>query len=324
MVKTSPTKLHHPGGGVRVLTLVAAVALSACDVPDTSIVFLGIDPGTFEEEEGGGASCTYTGDLFTNRTIRGFDGDTQGEGEFAKIAAVFENRLTGSTVPGTEAAGAGGGAGAAGTVDIATNNRIVPLRFSYRWECDSNGFTNGLDTFFMPNFRPRDPFCVNERNEDQASVGFDVVAAQGSATEPGAIGFALMTVIPTQLGRGFELAYTIGDLADRCCRSDPLNGCIGAAANPTSDACTELQSFFNTIGGNYQVSNPADLIQWQPYAAYYNRGGPLGPAFPMRVRGQVEFTTSAGDIVQSNDVLHIIQTCVAPCGDGANSCSRLP
>lgn len=267
--------------------LAASAALIGCDSTGTSIIVQGIAAPENDED------CSYTadGDVFFLRTY--LDTETQAQ---MSLTARYRNEMFGDTV----------NAGTNSSEVLNPTSHVTPVRFDFRWECESNGFTN-IDQFLMPYFQPRQPFCLNERVEAGDAVGFDAVAASGSAAAPGGQGLVAFTPIPSLLGDGFRTAFLLGSEAETC---------LNAPAGPTKDAaCQQVEAYFAEIGGSYNRSNENDLRTWLPYAAFNG-----GARFPIRMVGQFEMVTSAGDMVVSTDLSHVIEVC-NNCG-ASTACTR--
>lgn len=295
--------------------LLAGLFLTGCNNVGTSLLILGVAAPENPTE------CTFASDSEVYRGVTVLNTDPQPltpnniPQRHLRLVARYENLMideprTVSSAPQDQ---------------FTQPTDVKPLRFDFRWECESNGFTN-IDSFLMPYFRPRSPFCVNERVDSGDAVGFDSVAATGQTTaageEPGLISF---TPVPVQLGEAFDTAYRLGGLANSCC--DEFGGdCTRLDALSENDAlpgaCEELQATFDVMGGDYSARVSSDVRAWQAYAIY--NGAPrieaLGAAFPMRIVGQFEFVTGSGRTVVSSDLAHIIETCRG-CGLPTSSCT---
>src|SRR5687768_5865194 len=44
--------------------------------------------------------------------------------------------------------------------DFQITNKVTPLRFDLRWECDTTGFSHDLGDMYVPQFSATEPFCV--------------------------------------------------------------------------------------------------------------------------------------------------------------------
>src|SRR6185503_20042538 len=87
---------------------------------------------------------------------------------------------------------------------IAYSEAVSPLRFDYRWECDTIGFGSDHGALFLPQFSVNQPFCLDSRDETGGDfVGFDVITATGGAIAAGSFGDVEIRPIPAPLGIAF-------------------------------------------------------------------------------------------------------------------------
>ncbi len=200
---------------------------------------------------------------------------------------------------------------------------ITPLRFDFRWECDSSGFTAGLGKFLLPQFSTTQSFCLDERNEAAGGVGFDQVPASGGAIRAQQVGLVSFTPIPTQLGNAFDDFFRLAEEAERCCHS--VGGCSNLAmANTTMGPCKDLQDLFDGISapGTFSARTQQDVDQWRLYSEYtwvnsiagpggnvLNKHPTLVGSYPLRLRGRFEGITAAGSEVISTDLITEIKLC---------------
>lgn len=179
---------------------------------------------------------------------------------------------------------------------------ITPLRFDYRWECDSIGFGSDLGPMYLPQFSVNQPFCLDNRDDTTRNfVGFDVIPATGSTIMPGSFGTVEVRVVPAQLGIAVNDMFALAELAQGCC--DSTDGCAGVE-NGANAACNNLAAFFNDVG---ILQNQTEAAQrYRPFSLFdgntppSNAGLPT-PYYPMRLRGVLEGVTGSGDLVTSNE-----------------------
>jgi hypothetical protein len=301
-----------------------AITMTACDVPDSSLLILGV-PVPDE-------SCSFqTGgtEFFT-----GFTFDTSGASGLS-LALEVRNDLNSNQInAGSMMARA----------NISPPNNVSPLRFEARWECDSNGFSGGTGPLILPGFDPNVPFCLDKRGDaNDAFTGFDFVNATGPVILAGGSGIAVVNAIPPELGRAFDDLFTIAALADSCCKDSP--GCSGqaTAGTPAEQSCGDLEQIFRALdpdGRNLQVSSGSagtrseDLVTFLPFSRYegnystFIRPDPqienaiVSPRYLMRYRGVLEGITGGGTLVRSQDFSTGLGVCRA-CGQQFQG-SRLP
>ena len=207
-------------------------------------------------------------------------------------------------------------------------NNIQPVRFDYRWECDTPGFASDQGPLFVPAFSTSRPFCLDQRNDaTRAFVGFDTVSATGRNIAPQDIGIIQTRVIPPQLADGVRDSFELAILADRCCRE--VGGCNAAnlataAVNDPTTQCGMLQAVFNRIGGGQMLSaqQVEDVQRWRPFVAYTdaNGTGNAPAAYNMRIRGRYEALTPTGALVTSTEFAQDIGFCANCPTSVANAC----
>lgn len=195
-------------------------------------------------------------------------------------------------------------------------NSVRPLRFDFRWECDSTGFSADLGPLVLPAFSPdgRRPFCFDKRDETTRSfTGFDVVSATGRTIQPNEEQIVETRPVPPQLGRAFRDLFRLANLAEACCAD--VGGCanVPTDADPTSGACGELQSHFDSIAGRnvLSVRNVEDVSRWRAYSFYtgLHAGMAQIPSYFMRLRGTFEGVTPTGDLVTSSELTQDVGLC---------------
>lgn len=196
---------------------------------------------------------------------------------------------------------------------ITLPNRAAPLRFDFRWECESNGFSVDQGPFFLPQFSLTQPFCLNDRDEAGDFIGFDAVPASGPAIGPQEFGLVAIQPIPPQLGLAFDEFFQLATLANLCCQE--AGGCdrvVNANITAPGGNCTALQNLFNAVsGGVLNANQPADVRRWQPFSIYDGSGPPaaVGAFFPLRLRGRFEFLTASGETITTTELAHKIGIC---------------
>ena len=205
-------------------------------------------------------------------------------------------------------------------------NHIQPVRFDYRWECDSTGFTANLGPLYVPAFSVNEPFCLDNRDEaTRGFVGFDIVPATGPAIEAGSRNLIGVRVVPPQLMEGINDTFKIAKEADACC--DQVLGCDNLEMADPNDAtrpCGKLQDLFDAVAGTgaLSVNTIGDVQQWRPFVAYtsLNGTGKAPVPYTMRLRGRFEGLTPTGDLVTSTDFSQEIGFCEGCATDIANAC----
>lgn len=202
-------------------------------------------------------------------------------------------------------------------------NRIEPVRFDYRWECDSSGFTNH-GPLVLPAFDPGRPFCIDDRDETTRDfVGFDVIPASGPAIGPGESGLIQIRPVTPQLSDAILEVFQIAQLAEQCCDtgdcSQPESG-----VDPNQGACAQVQALFDLTDptGSLNVQRSADLLQFAPFAIYASnsRTGLAPVPFNMRLAGRFEgILPDTGGLVTSTLYNEEIGFCIG-CPGGNNPC----
>lgn len=203
-------------------------------------------------------------------------------------------------------------------------NRTTPIRFDFRWECDSNGFTAGQGPLFLPQFSVNQAFCLDNRNDTNEFVGFDQVSASGATAMPGGQGLIEFRPIPPQLGLAFDEVFQLATLSNACC--ELLGGCQNAANADlnSNNACRNLQQIFDAVGdGSLRATDVDALRRWQPFSIYDGTAAPTVTfaAYPMRLRGRFELITAGGSMVTSNELVHEVSVCRA-CGRITTPCTN--
>lgn len=199
-------------------------------------------------------------------------------------------------------------------------NHIQPVRFDYRWECDSDGFTAAQGPLRVPAFGADRAFCLDKRDEATGDFsGLNVVPATGASIRPGETGSIEVRIAPPQLLASIQDSFEISSLADACCNA--AGGCD--QANTGVAACASLLSVFERVGSNQTLDDAANLAQWRSFvyhtSASPNNAGSLGNVVPynMRIRGRFEGLTATGDLITSTDFVQDIGLCEG-CGSRAD------
>jgi hypothetical protein len=271
----------------------AALPFAGCDAPDSSLVIHGIivpmemvemDMVTMQTSR----SCLY--DPMSDVTAVRVVIDVAQQLSLYLVLKV-ENTLQPNTIMiDTEPDQA-----------IAYNESVSPLRFDYRWECDTIGFGSDLGPLFVPQFSVNQPFCLDSRDETSGDfVGFDVIPATGGAIPAGGTGGVEIRPIPAQLGLALYDMFTLAALAQACCMS--TEGCSGVESGVTME-CARLQSLFNDVG---ILQNQVEAAQrYRPFALFDGSVPPTNMfpsnTYPLRLRGVLEGVTSSGTTVTSNE-----------------------
>jgi hypothetical protein len=185
---------------------------------------------------------------------------------------------------------------------------ITPIRFDYRWECDSLGFASDLGPLYLPQFSTTQPFCLDNRDDTTKSfVGFDVINATGASIPAGATGGVEIRPIPAQLGLAIRDMFALAALAEGCCAT--AAGCEGVQ-NGANQACSDLAAYFADVG---IINNQVEEAQrYRPFSLFNGNAGPaamLGvgaPTYQLRMRGVLEGTTGSGDTITSNEYIQDI------------------
>jgi hypothetical protein len=204
-------------------------------------------------------------------------------------------------------------------------NTLSPVRFDYRWECDSNGFSADLGPLVLPAFSGdvTRPFCLDSRDEATKNfVGFDVVSATGSALAAGATGFITARPMTAQLGQAMSDFFEISERAEQCCRD--VRGCDNLPTMAQSaPACVALQAIFDRIAGAgvLDTRKVNDVQRFRPFAAFTPVGFTAAsrPAYYMRLRGTFEAVNATGDLYTSGEYTTDVGFCRGGPGVGCGS-----
>ena len=190
-------------------------------------------------------------------------------------------------------------------------NRITPLRFDMRWECDSDALSAGLGAMILPQFSFDRPFCLDNRGDTTGNfVGFDIIPATGPAIAPGG-GSALVEINPVtpQMGMAVRDMFEIANFADACCMED-TNCETSVARDPANygPACSALQNIFVQLGDNTGIQRTEEggqlLISRMRRFTIFDQlsNNAFGSAqYSMRLRGVFEGITPDGDLVTSTE-----------------------
>ena len=204
-------------------------------------------------------------------------------------------------------------------------NTVTPLRFDFRWECDSFGFTAGQGPLILPAFSVDNPFCLDTRDDaNNDFAGFDVVSASGAPVSPGSTAIWTFTPITAQLGIAIAEAFRFAELSEACCDSAPGGDCNNVASVATLGACQELQDALNAVAPNrFNVQDVNTLNIWRPYIAYTLQGtlavGNTNVAsFPLRLRGVYEGITARGSLITSAEFVRNVGVCKGDIVNGIN------
>jgi hypothetical protein len=274
----------------QIAILTAVLPLVACDAPDSSLVIEGvIFPSVMTDSMTGSTTCMY--DPMSTTNFIDISIDVAGQLTLFLVLKV-RNTLRPSEV----------------LIDTDPNQGIVyseavsPLRFDYRWECDTIGFGSDLGALFLPQFSVNQPFCLDSRDETGGDfVGFDVIPATGATIPAGSVGGVEIRPIPAPLGIAFYDMFTLAALAQACCGS--TDGCAGVE-NGANQECIRLQTLFNDVG---ILQNQTEAAQrYRPFSLFDGAVPPAStypvtPTYPLRMRGVLEGVTSSGDTVTSNE-----------------------
>lgn len=307
-------KSNHIATGALFAAAWGLLGGSACNNVGTSLLVEGVIP----PESDMGCSFEAGGSVFRSTTLFNTRNQLNGRPQVSmRLFAQVFNAMADEAVP----------IEGMPEENFVLPNRVTPVRFDYRWECESNGFTGALGPFVLPQFSLAQPFCLNERDQVGDFVGFDTVPATGGAITPGGQGIVSFTPIPAQLGQSFDEFFALAAQANACCANpDGGNGSCNDItmvdlSNRTS-SCGRLQNLFDAVsGGGLNANVPADVIRWQPYSIYDGTAAPAAAAgFPMRLRGRFEFITGAGAMVTSNELLHQVEIC-RDCGLSSTRCT---
>lgn len=201
-------------------------------------------------------------------------------------------------------------------------NSIQPVRFDYRWECDSSGFTNH-GPLVLPAFDPTRPFCIDDRDDTTRDfVGFDVIPAGGGVINPGETGLIQIRPVTPQLIDAMLEVFQIARRASECCAtgdcSQPESG-----VDPNQGVCAEVQALFDLTDptGSLNVRNSADLLRFAPFAIYAPRDLSSNQPVPLNLRlaGRFEGIRPTGGLVTSTLWQEEVGFCVG-CPGANNRC----
>ena len=273
----------------KLMPILAAGALPflGCDAPDSSLVILGVIAPDVQDMMGS-VSCEF--DAATEDSVLGLSIDVAQQLSLLLVLRV-QNTLQASMVE----------------IDdepenfISYSEAVSPLRFDFRWECDSVGFSADLGALYVPQFSVNQPFCLDNRDETGGSfIGFDVIPATGGTIPAGGFGAVEIRPITPTLGLALNDMFTLAALAQGCCSS--TEGCAGVESGANME-CVRLQSLFNDVG---ILQNQTEAAQrYRPFAMF---DGAVPPAdqFPsntyqLRIRGFLEGVTTSGETVTSNE-----------------------
>ncbi len=289
----------------------AALTLMGCNGVDLAFVPLfAIAPEVSEDTTTGLFTCTHNPDGDPLPFIRV---DVNAQSSLALMVAA-ENRLQEVQVT----LQTGGPAS-----DLIIPNHIQPLRFDYRWECESDGFTAGQGPLRLPAFGADRAFCFDKRDDTTGNFsGFNVVPATGASIPAGQVGAIEVRIVPPQLIESIRDAFEISVLANRCCQD--AGSCQEATVQGSAiAACGDLQAVFDRVGGNLRADDFQNLTQWRSFAAHTSAATPVddgtgtGNTIPapvpynMRLRGRFEALTATGDLITSSDFAQDIGFCAS-------------
>jgi hypothetical protein len=267
----------------------AALPFMGCDAPDASLVILGVvPPMQMEDMTNMTVTCTY--DAGEEESVVDISIDVAQQLSLFLVLRVM-NTLQPTMVEIDDSPPQG----------IMYSEAVSPLRFDYRWECDTIGFGSDLGPLFVPQFSVNQPFCLDSRDETGGDfVGFDVIPATGGTIPANGVGGVEIRPIPAQLGLALYDMFTLAALAQGCCMS--TEGCAGVETGANMD-CSRLQALFNDIG---ILQNQVEATQrYRPFALFDGAVPPTdvfpSNTYPLRLRGVLEGVTSSGDTVTSNE-----------------------
>lgn len=296
---------------------IAAMGLIGCNNVPTSVVIEGIAAPS------GGTGCLFdpTGDDFRLETVLNTNQQPPPGApppprqlSLTLVARVLNNLQGEETIVELQP-----------EETIVRPTAVQAVRFDFRWECEATGFTQDLGPFILPQFDLNQPFCLTDRDETGNFVGFDAVAASGPAVPARDRGNVVFQPIPPQLGLAFDEFFQVATLANACC--DEVGGDCNNVTNANTmgtNPCALLQDLFNGISGGVLNANvPADVQRFQPYSVYDGSAAPQidFATFELRMRGRFEFVTSAGDMVESSELLHSVRICRS-CGFPTSTCTE--
>ncbi len=281
------------------MALVGGFALSACNNNDLAYVPLYVPTPEYDEDS---MSCAFSSTSDPAIDIR-LD---VSQDRILDMLTVVENRLDPVTV---ELGGMNSGQ------NIKIPRTITPLRFDFRWECESTGFQGGVGPIYLPAFTSSidSPFCLDTRSNVTGKIeGFDVVPASGEPVGPGEQGLVKFTPVPAQLGQAFYDFFRVAELSQACC--DEVGGDCDDVASGSGAQCTALQQAFDALAGPSQLSSklPGDVQRYRGFSTFVNSGA----AYPMRMSGFIEGVMPNGDLITSSRFIRQIELCGGGCKDG--------
>jgi hypothetical protein len=200
--------------------------------------------------------------------------------------------------------------------DFQITNKVTPLRFDLRWECDTTGFADDLGDMYVPQFSATEPFCVG--SDTRSFSGFDVIPASGNTIEPGGdVALVKIRPITVQLMDAFADVFRLAGQAQECCNSAGAcnDQALQQAPMGPGTPCGILQAEFDKIAGENRLNAQsfADIQKFRPFAIYdFNQSGEIA-GYPLRLRGVLEGVTSDETVVRSDEWWIIVNIC-ANCG----------
>lgn len=280
-----------------------ALALAACEDVDSTLTVLG---AAASEEDN---VCVFDPEGEDYLLDIHFDA---ARNDSLALALRVQNNLQGGLIDL--------GGNAVGEDNLTIPAAVTPIRMDFRFECDTNGFSDELGALFVPQFSTDKPFCLQK--DAREFQGFDVVQASGKAISPNnEIGIAFVRPITVQLARAFGEVFLLAGLAEDCCQSIP-GGCtednLRNVPTTGNDACGELQDVFETIAPSKLSVNEIDDVQkFRPYSLFdWSNAVPpgrppatIGVSYPMRLRGVLEGVTGDGSIVSSTEYYETVNIC---------------
>lgn len=289
----------------------AAFMLIGCNAVEQGFVPLYVNqPEVTVDATTGSLICDFsTGNIMPFVTIN-VEPAPAGQSAFTMVVAA-ENRLQETEIRFQQD----------GVIETAQiPNSIQPVRFDFRWECESNGFTAGQGAIRLPAFSADRPFCLDRRDETTGNfTGFDTIQASGPAIAPGGSGNINIRIAPPQMIDSVRDAFQIARLADNCCRE--ATSCELAAQGMPSDfaSCQDLQNVFDGVSNELRANNLDNLTQWRPFV---NHSAAVTTPVPynMRLRGRFEGLTPDGSLVTSTDFVQDVGFCEGCATPVANSC----
>ena len=201
-----------------------------------------------------------------------------------------------------------------------SDNTVTPLRFDFRWECESTTLASEL---VLPSLGLMTPFCYTGENVN--FVGFDTQQSTGSAIAPGNTGVWLAPVLPEQFVDALNTGLQVAELSQACC--DAAGGCDNIPQFADVPVCGELQSVFDAVApSQFSIDEPDIVRRWLPFFPFTSAGALAGqvgqiPALPLTLRGIFEGITSAGELVVSTPLVRPVGLCRTTPGTTVPSCA---